>query len=140
MAGGTVFDGSYVEDRRVKVQLLHGAVDVTQKGSRAGASTLRLQPGGIIVVEPKAQPRLIQGKADAPEDWPKGMMEFHRAPLADVIVQVNRYAVAKIRLADPNLGKIEVSGVFRSEEHTSEIQSLMRLYDALFCLKKKTYK
>src|SRR3546814_19652951 len=88
----------------------HGAVDVTQKGSRAGASTLRLQPGGIIVVEPKAQPRLIQGKADAPEDWPKGMMEFHRAPLADVIVEVNRYEVAKIRLADPNLGKIAVSG------------------------------
>src|SRR3546814_14216814 len=60
--------------------------------------------------------RLMQGKADAPEDWPKGMMEFHRAPLADVIVQVNRYAVAKIRLADPNLGKIEVSGVFRIDD------------------------
>lgn len=116
IARGTVFDVSYLEDRRVKVQLLHGAVDVTQKGSRAGTPTLRLQPGGIIVVEPKAQPRLIQGKADAPEDWPKGMMEFHRAPLADVIVQVNRYAVAKIRLADPSIGKIEVSGVFRIDD------------------------
>ncbi len=116
IARGTVFDVSYLEDRRVKVQLLHGAVDVTQKGSRTGAPTLRLQPGGIIVVEPKAQPRLIQGKSDAPEDWPKGMMEFHRAPLADVIVQVNRYAVARIRLADPSLGKIEVSGVFRIDD------------------------
>src|SRR3546814_14195526 len=93
----------------------HGAVDVTQKGSRAGASTLRLQPGGIIVVEPKAQPRLIQGKADAPEAWPKGMMEFHRAPLGDVLVQVNRYAVAKIRRSDPNLGKIETGGDFLTD-------------------------
>src|SRR3546814_13226803 len=50
---------------------------------------------------------------DAPDDWPKGMVEFRRAPLADVIAQVNRYAVAKVRLADPSLGKIEVSGVFR---------------------------
>lgn len=116
IARGTVFDVSYLEDRRVKVQLLHGAVDVTQKGSRAGAPTLRLQPGGTIVVEPKAQPRQIQGKADAPEDWPKGMMEFRRAPLADVIAQVNRYAVAKVRLADPSLGKIEVSGVFRIDD------------------------
>jgi transmembrane sensor len=116
IARGTVFDVSYLEDRRVKVQLLHGAVDVTQKGSRAGAPTLRLQPGGAIVVEPKAQPRQIQGKADAPEDWPKGMMEFRRAPLADVIAQVNRYAVAKVRLADPSLGKIEVSGVFRIDD------------------------
>src|SRR3546814_2186536 len=28
----------------------------------------------------------------------------------------------------------------RSEEHTSELQSLMRISSAVFCLKKKTYK
>src|SRR3546814_3737971 len=28
---------------------------------------------------------------------------------------------------------------FRSEEHTSELQSLMRISYAVFCLKKKTY-
>src|SRR3546814_4479561 len=30
--------------------------------------------------------------------------------------------------------------VFRSEEHTSELQSLMRISYAVFCLKKKKYK
>src|SRR3546814_7315843 len=30
--------------------------------------------------------------------------------------------------------------VTRSEEHTSELQSLMRISSAVFCLKKKTYK
>src|SRR3546814_8228578 len=30
-----------------------------------------------------------------------------------------------------------VLGVFRSEEHTSELQSLMRISYAVFCLKKK---
>src|SRR3546814_6418969 len=30
--------------------------------------------------------------------------------------------------------------VFRSEEHTSELQSLMRISYAVFCLKKKTHK
>src|SRR3546814_7168431 len=29
---------------------------------------------------------------------------------------------------------------FRSEEHTSELQSLMRISYAVFCLKKKTHK
>src|SRR3546814_7802645 len=29
-------------------------------------------------------------------------------------------------------------GLFRSEEHTSELQSLMRISYAVFCLKKKT--
>src|SRR3546814_6771673 len=31
-------------------------------------------------------------------------------------------------------------GRSRSEEHTSELQSLMRISNAVFCLKKKTYK
>src|SRR3546814_3120706 len=30
-------------------------------------------------------------------------------------------------------------GLFRSEEHTSELQSLMRISYAVFCLKKKKY-
>src|SRR3546814_5253848 len=32
------------------------------------------------------------------------------------------------------------NGTFRSEEHTSELQSLMRISYAVFCLKKKTNK
>src|SRR3546814_5541869 len=41
-------------------------------------------------------------------------------------------ACAKLRLG--NYGK----QYFRSEEHTSELQSLMRISYAVFCLKKKT--
>src|SRR3546814_9784750 len=37
-----------------------------------------------------------------------------------------------------NTGYIKVLG--RSEEHTSELQSLMRISYAVFCLKKKKYK
>src|SRR3546814_8184838 len=37
-------------------------------------------------------------------------------------------------------GVWESSGVERSEEHTSEIQSLMRISYAVFCLKKKKIK
>src|SRR3546814_3623876 len=34
----------------------------------------------------------------------------------------------------------DLAGAGRSEEHTSELQSLMRISYAVFCLKKKTYK
>src|SRR3546814_5522810 len=34
----------------------------------------------------------------------------------------------------------EKARTVRSEEHTSELQSLMRISYAVFCLKKKTYK
>src|SRR3546814_5736395 len=36
-----------------------------------------------------------------------------------------------------SLGDIFVNDAFRSEEHTSELQSLMRISYAVFCLKKK---
>src|SRR3546814_5854791 len=35
------------------------------------------------------------------------------------------------------VGDIEIGGIKRSEEHTSELQSLMRISYAVFCLKKK---
>src|SRR3546814_9291467 len=38
----------------------------------------------------------------------------------------------------PDIGKdIGIAVAFRSEEHTSELQSLMRISYAVFCLKKK---
>src|SRR3546814_3264231 len=46
-----------------------------------------------------------------------------------------------LRQAGPGIGVIAIVGLqfrLRSEEHTSELQSLMRISYAVFCLKKKT--
>src|SRR3546814_9519674 len=55
----------------------------------------------------------------------------------DRLVQVHP-AAAAVRVAVAALlpGNVEL----RSEEHTSELQSLMRISYAVFCLKKKTQK
>src|SRR3546814_1525357 len=37
-------------------------------------------------------------------------------------------------------GRLQASVAIRSEEHTSELQSLMRISYAVFCLKKKKHK
>src|SRR3546814_3025962 len=51
--------------------------------------------------------------------------------------------IEKLRLLrgviSPVLLIVLVLGVIRSEEHTSELQSLMRISYAVFCLKKKIY-
>src|SRR3546814_5008366 len=46
--------------------------------------------------------------------------------------------VVKAALVDPSLVSVTVERDFRSEEHTSELQSLMRISYAVFCLQKKT--
>src|SRR3546814_3564825 len=47
------------------------------------------------------------------------------------------YAEAGERLADDALPVIVEGPIDRSEEHTSELQSLMRISYAVFCLKQK---
>src|SRR3546814_2313459 len=52
----------------------------------------------------------------------------------------DRHAVGRARHVVERhcLAKSDGGGVARSEEHTSELQSLMRISYAVFCLKKKT--
>src|SRR3546814_18998589 len=71
----------------------------------------------------------------------RGVVEHH--PVRDVhrhavLLAVERVRLAQI-LADPTFGDRLVPDI-RSEEHTSELQSLMRISYAVFCLKKKKKK
>src|SRR3546814_6858209 len=52
--------------------------------------------------------------------------------------QVDQRPVEVVAEGGPQVARI--GGLRRSEEHTSELQSLMRLYYAVFCLQKKTRK
>src|SRR3546814_5265473 len=53
--------------------------------------------------------------------------------LTDVLA---RFGV-EVEYFRPDIGA-EIAGLCRSEEHTSELQSLMRISYAVFCLQKKT--
>src|SRR3546814_5620139 len=48
-----------------------------------------------------------------------------------------RELAERLGFAPVPLGKLAEGGANRSEEHTSELQSLMRISYAVFCLKKK---
>src|SRR3546814_1243114 len=50
---------------------------------------------------------------------------------------VNWDPVLKTAISDLEVENREMPGHMRSEEHTSELQSLMRISYAVFCLKKK---
>src|SRR3546814_4408812 len=54
----------------------------------------------------------------------------------DVVQLAMMRACTEVQLATGNLGSEDGAGIQRSEEHTSELQSLMRISYAVFCLKK----
>src|SRR3546814_10334597 len=83
------------------------------------------------------QTRLIQNQVMEREQLYKGFHLERHEP------RRNLHRVYRLQLARSlfgHWGLIRVWGrVGRSEEHTSELQSLMRISYAVFCLKKKTH-
>src|SRR3546814_2574839 len=93
---------------------------------------------------------------DPPFLHPTGKLPLHRSEAMHVGNHVNRHESdivpmhgivrSGISKANPNLHVASlkmtciVASAHRSEEHTSELQSLMRISYAVFCLKKKTTK
>src|SRR3546814_5960637 len=64
-------------------------------------------------------------------------VESHRACPVDASRR-SRSASACFNHRRPNAKELRKPHALRSEEHTSELQSLMRISYAVFCLKKKT--
>src|SRR3546814_8517674 len=64
---------------------------------------------------------------------------FHYTPHAIIVREDSPYKTLQdlLEAARKQPGTLAFSGS-RSEEHTSELQSLMRISYAIFCLKKKT--
>src|SRR3546814_9101288 len=63
-------------------------------------------------------------------------------PVRSAVANANLYLAAPYGLYGTVDGHLAIAmcPVDRSEEHTSELQSLMRISYAVFCLKKKNYK
>src|SRR3546814_1027742 len=68
--------------------------------------------------------------------------EHHSRFKQELMTRISGSACAEIIAAASDLEQLDASwlGRKRSEEHTSELQSLMRISYAVFCLKKKTTK
>jgi transmembrane sensor len=138
-ARGTVFDVILGSDKRVTVRLLKGAVDVERpegaKGSRSPAAVARLQPGEVLsfaMIAPTALPKVIGTGAIEPvllkPEQPL-IREYERTPLSAVIAEANRDSATSIRLADPGIGSLRVSGRFRVDNADEVADRLAVLFD-----------
>src|SRR3546814_4866267 len=66
-----------------------------------------------------------------------GLALGHYWIVGALLLLAGAMAFALFKLVPSELAPAEDCGAFRSEEHTSELQSLMRISYAVFCLKKK---
>src|SRR3546814_10062150 len=88
------------------------------------------------------KPAPNQPGAQQPEDFKQAALDYHRlAPAGKIKVTATKPMVTQRELAlaySPGVAyACEEIAANRSDEHTSELQSLMRISYAVFCLKKK---
>src|SRR3546814_7681749 len=95
------------------------------KHQRIGFRSAELQPGRHVEAE------LVSAMRNLAPSRPAIRIEHRHDP------KIFGQSVGQRRI---DLDPIAVRPHARSEEHTSELQSLMRLSYAVFCLKKKQYK
>ena len=108
----------------VAVKLIEGAVDVSlPDAGEAGKATLAPgqearfgAQGGVVVAE--------AGDLADGERWTEGTLVFRERRLADLIAEVNRYSTVQLRLADPSLDDLRVSGVFHVGDQGSLLEAL----------------
>lgn len=114
-AVGTRFEVRQDDD--FVVTLASGVVTV------AAAATLqseRLAPGEQLSIA-RGEPAWVRRQVDveAATGWIRGRLTFRDTQLSDALDEVNRYAVTKLRIADPSLAQMTVSGSFVSDDSAS---------------------
>lgn len=120
---GTVFQVSR-RGEAVDVGLLEGEVEVSV-GTGAERRSSRLRPGEQVAIDPsgRLQPKRPLDLAVA-QAWPRGDLVFKQRRLDELLAEMNRYSPVQLRLADPALGALTVSGVFHAGDQDALVAAL----------------
>ena len=109
---GTVFDVK-VAPEDLRVVLVEGRVAVNAAaGSRSPA--VILAPGQELLANRSGDVRVRSTDAEAALLWRKGLIEFNDTTLADAVEQLNQTSARPLRLADAGLGRMRLSGIYRT--------------------------
>ncbi|ULQ47269.1 FecR family protein [Flagellatimonas centrodinii] len=135
LQGEALFDVAHDADRPFLVQA--GSGSVTALGTRftvrreAAEVQVTLLEGRVVVDRPEVAQQIevapgeqLRFTAEVPEvrrqvvdeeavmSWTRGRLLFRATPLAEAVREVNRYAETQIRIVDPSLSALTVSGTF----------------------------
>lgn len=110
----------------VSVVLLEGVVRVDSPKSENGTRvTALLEPGQRLQFD-RADSRWNKERVDleASRGWADGNLFARNWRLGDLLNEMNRYSSTQLRLSDPNLADLPISGTFKVGDHASLVLAL----------------
>lgn len=112
---------------KVRVVLLEGAADV--RDGRDGRVLTVLKPGQQVESPATGTAlRLSAANLDLVLAWRKRQAVFEDTPLAEALAEVEARTGVRMRLADPTLSGLKVSGVFHTADITGFLNALTLLH------------
>lgn len=128
---GTTFQVR-IDPERLAVTLVNGRVAVSRSiaaGSRtrAAAPTI-LSPGERLILRSDGHATLDHPSIEALTAWQRGEAVFDDVPLAYAVDEINRYGGTPVRLGDPALAQMRVSGVFAVHEPAEFANAIAKLH------------
>ncbi|GFE79892.1 iron dicitrate transporter FecR [Steroidobacter agaridevorans] len=135
VAVGTAFDVR-LDQGRVEVQLVEGHV-VVENAEPAGSASpptrdstasVHLNPGEALVATDKQVVRAAAEDQERLLKWRDGLIEFDNTSLADAVAEFNRYSAQTISIDDPQIAKLPISGVFRTNSQRKFLEAVTSLH------------
>lgn len=123
---GTAFSvHAYASDTTVRVVVAEGSVELRAKhlpSGRRGAVLTAGQVGRLA----RDGTALVQPSADVSRylAWTKGRLVFDDTPLGDAVLQLERWYDVELRLADPSLARLSLTGSYKDEPLAEVIQNI----------------
>ena len=125
-AHGTRFNVGLAEDR-LEVALLEGRIGVVSDETGRGAE---MAPHDLLRIDRGVQTLERVQNIERFTSWRQGLVMLDNTRLGDAVAEINRYSHQQIRLAEPRLKELRLSGAFRVEQTQAFVEAL-QLYFAL---------
>jgi transmembrane sensor len=129
-AVGTIFDVR-LQGERVKVALVEGVVKVasiTRPAPQAPREQVTMTAGEMLDAPRAAAMTVRVADTRRATSWRDGVVVFDDAPLADAVIEMNRYTTHPVVLADARIGTFRVSGVFKTGDPERFAQAMAEVF------------
>ncbi len=109
------------------ITVTEGVVKVAEKGAQPGAEPPAEMVGAqqqVVVGKKDGLGTVTSADAQQATAWQRQQLVFDGTRLSEVIAELNRYSRKQIKIADPLLNSLQVSGVFRLDNPLATLQGL----------------